>query len=396
MLASGNCLSLDNHPASWLQCEEEFNCVIPKGEDNLAVVAMSGGVDSSVAAVAMSLANVPSIGVSLQVWDYRQKGGGVACSKASCCAPSDFNDARSVASKFNIPYYVFDMEQVFEKEVINKFIDAYYQGNTPNPCVECNNKVKFRELRERGLALGGTHVVTGHYARVCRGLKGFELHRGVDRSKDQSYFLYGLLREELAGTIFPLGHLEKSQVRSIAAAYGLVTASKPESQDICFVSGSVQEFITRVGRRKKISGDIVLEDGTVIGNHEGVHNFTVGQRRGVGVGGNDVPLYVIALDPVRQQVTVGPKASLQRDVFWIRDFNWLLEDLPVTTFEAIVQVRSRHEGTKVRVSIEDRSLIKVEFIDEWIPVAAGQAGVIYGLDNSRVFGGGTISSKLCY
>ncbi len=373
-----------------LASDDTVNRSIPYGSD-LSVIAMSGGVDSSVAAAALSLANVNSIGVSMQVWDYRKSSG--SCGKVSCCAPSDFNDARSVAARFNIPYYVFDMEQVFQKEVIEKFVDAYYEGSTPNPCVECNNKVKFRELRARSYALGASHVVTGHYARICRGGDGWELHRGVDQTKDQSYFLYGLLREELEGTVFPLGHLRKSEVRALAKEYGLVTASKPESQDICFVSGSVQDFIAKVGRRPATTGPIVNEDGKTVGTHTGVHNFTVGQRRGVGVGGNGMPLYVLSLDPATQKVVVGPKVSLERHSFYIEGCNWLLAKRPEIGFEAVVQVRSRHEGTRAMIVpiSGDPLRIQVTFIDEWVPVSPGQAGVIFDQDNSRVLGGGTIS-----
>lgn len=373
-----------------LACDEKFNRSIPY-ESDLSVIAMSGGVDSSVAAVALSLANVNAIGVSMQVWDYRKSGG--SCGKVSCCAPSDFNDARSVAARYAIPYYVFDMEEVFQEEVIQKFVDAYYGGNTPNPCVECNNKVKFRELRARGFALGASHVVTGHYARICRGDDGWELHRGVDETKDQSYFLYGLLREELEGTVFPLGHLHKSEVRALAKEFGLVTASKPESQDICFVSGSVQDFIAKVGRRPAVTGAIVTEDGRTVGNHSGVHNFTVGQRRGVGVGGNGTPLYVLALDPVTQKVVVGPKESLERHSFYIEGCNWLLPEVPEAPFEAVVQVRSRHGGTRAKLApvCGTPSRVQVTFLDEWVPVSPGQAGVMYDQNNSRVLGGGTIS-----
>jgi tRNA-uridine 2-sulfurtransferase len=382
-------------------CNDSINRVFPETCE-LAVIAMSGGVDSSVAAVAIKQAGIPAMGVSMQVWDYRRDTNeknsvknASSCTKASCCAPSDFNDARSVATQLDIPYYVFDMEDIFQEKVINKFVDAYHNGYTPNPCVECNNKVKFYELRKRGKALGCSHVVTGHYARIVKGAKEWELHRALDDSKDQSYFLYGLLREELEETIFPLGHLQKSVVRSIAKEHGLSTASKPESQDICFVSGSVQEFITKVGRQPTQHGTLITSDGVVLGEHTGVHNFTVGQRRGLRLGGNEQPLYVVNINSETAQVTVGPKSELERDFFAVHSMNWLLKSIPRGSFEAIAQVRSRHRGTKVLVDVDsnDQTKIHVRFLSEWAPISPGQAAVLYDLDNSRVLGGGVISGN---
>lgn len=365
-------------------CPESINRVSPQ-DCSLAVVAMSGGVDSSVAAVWMHKLGLTAVGVSMQVWDYR-KGG--SCSKATCCAPSDFNDARLVASKYGIPYYVFDMEEVFKEQVIDRFVAEYYSGRTPNPCVECNNSVKFKELRRRSMGLGGSHVVTGHYARIVQNANGYELHRGVDAGKDQSYFLYGILKEELPFTIFPLGHLCKPQVREIAQDLELNIASKPESQDICFVSGTVQDFIAKIGRREAVEGYYVDIEGRVLGSHGGVHNFTVGQRRGLNLSGFSDPQYVISLDSEKQLVVVGPKEALERSSFIIEDVNWLADCGDV--FDAHVQVRSRHRGSKVNARRIDEDKVLVQFEQDWAPVSPGQAGVLYGLENSRVLAGGKI------
>jgi tRNA-specific 2-thiouridylase len=256
------------------------------------VVAMSGGVDSSVAAILISRSGIPAIGVSMQVWDYRNGGG--CSSRATCCAPSDFMDARNAASQAGIPYYVVDFEESFQKEVISKFVDSYAAGETPNPCIDCNNRVKFKELRKRAAAMGCSHVATGHYARIEASHEGYKLLRGVDRSKDQSYFLYAMNQHELASTLFPVGHLTKAEVRGIAREAGLSTAEKAESQDICFVSGSVQDFVAkRIAQGR--SGLIRRVSGEIIGTHEGIHRFTVGQRRGLSIGGgHGSPLYVLA------------------------------------------------------------------------------------------------------
>jgi tRNA-specific 2-thiouridylase len=372
----------DSNP--WI-CPEAVNRVHPQ-DCSLAVVAMSGGVDSSVAAVWMHKLGLAAVGVSMQVWDYR-KGG--SCSKATCCAPSDFNDARLVAAKYGIPYYVFDMEEVFREQVIDRFVSEYYSGRTPNPCVECNNSVKFKELRRRSMGLGGSHVVTGHYARIVQNSGGYELHRGADAVKDQSYFLYGLLKEELPFTIFPLGHLCKPQVRELAKDLELNIASKPESQDICFVSGTVQDFIARIGRREAVQGHYVDIEGRVLGSHGGVHNYTVGQRRGLNLSGFAEPLYVVSLDSENQRVVVGPKEALERSSFVVEQINWLSDCSD--EFDAYVQVRSRHRGSKVNVRRIDGDKVLVQFEQDWVPVSPGQAGVLYCTNNSRVLAGGKIS-----
>ena len=367
-----------------------MNSLIPREK---VVVAMSGGVDSSVSAALLAQKGYERIGVSMQVWDNRQNGG--AKSRVSCCAPSDFNDARRVAGQFGIPYYVFDFEENFRKEVIERFVRSYEQGLTPNPCVDCNNKVKFRELRDRATMLGFDYLATGHYAQIHRDGSGYHLLRGTDNEKDQSYFLYGLGQDELAKTIFPVGHLTKDEVRKVAAEHGLVNANKAESQDICFVSGSVPEFLVKLGSARR-RGEIVNQAGQKLGEHDGVQGFTVGQRRGINIGGGADPLYVTALDTARNQIVVGPRAELERESFTVNELSWCSPALVERVvserkvcFEAFAQLRHRHKGVKVKVEVE-AGQAKVGFLDEWAVVSPGQAAVFYDLENREVLGGGRI------
>ena len=330
------------------------------------------------------------LGVSMQVWDYRNHGG--SASRATCCAPQDFCDARMVASHLGIPYYVFDMEETFRREVIDPFVQSYERGLTPNPCVECNNKVKFRELRSRANSVGAQRVATGHYARIERSQGRTKLLRGIDREKDQSYFLYGLKSHELDATDFPIGHLTKPEVRELAKQAGLVTHQKPESQDICFVSGSVGDFVAKIGKRTPQAGAIVDRQGNQLGTHGGVHNFTVGQRRGVGVGGNQEPLYVVELDAQHDAVVVGPKSALECEGLIVRELNWLGQ--VETHMRARAQLRHRHQGVEVEIRQQEDGSARVVFLNESATVSPGQAAVFYALDDSEVLGGGVISAAI--
>jgi tRNA-specific 2-thiouridylase len=358
------------------------------------VVAMSGGVDSSVAAHLLAEDKEAVVGVSMQVWDYRKNGG--CDSKATCCSPDDFTDARRVAAKIGIPYFVFDFEKSFRTEVIDKFVRTYEKGETPNPCVDCNNKVKFAELRERAKTFGCKAVATGHFARTgIDGEGNTTLLRGVDRDKDQSYFLYGIEASELERTIFPVGHLKKDEVRQIAREVGLVTAEKAESQDICFVSGDVKDFLVKIGIRAQ-SGNIVHRDGRIMGSHDGIHRFTVGQRKGLHIGGQETPLYVLEIDPKSKMVIVGEKRDLERESFTVNEVNWVSprfrnKNVPIgTSFKAIAQLRHRHEGCAVEVRVEKEGELVVKFEKEWTTVSPGQAAVFYSLDNEELLGGGRI------
>lgn len=356
------------------------------------VIAMSGGVDSSVAALLLHEKGYQAIGISMQVWDYRSHGGSL--SKATCCAPSDFTDARQVANLVGIPYYVFDFEDVFKEKVINRFVDSYKQGLTPNPCVECNRKVKFKELRERAFLIGADKVATGHYAQIEQREDGYHLLRGLDDSKDQSYFLWALTQQELSKTLFPVGAMTKAEVRQRAREFGLNTAEKAESQDICFVSGKLKNFLDRMGVESQ-EGRVVNTAGETLGMHEGIHSFTVGQRRGVNVGGQDSPLYVIDLRPDSKEVVVGDKSELEKTGLYVgetsfcapQSLKWLNSD--EQEFDCLAQLRYRHRGVPVRVK-KHGDFLKVNFAQQWTAVSPGQFAVFYDLDNKEVLGGGRI------
>ena len=360
------------------------------------VVAMSGGVDSSVAAYLLSKTGAQLVGVSMQVWDYKKNSS--ENSRATCCSPADFCDARRVAATLDMPYYVVDFEKTFEREVINKFVETYQKGMTPNPCIDCNSKVKFRELRERALSFGCSHVATGHYARIRQSADGYHLLRGADRDKDQSYFLYTCRQDELEKTLFPIGDYTKPEIREIAREAGLVTAEKPESQDICFIAGSVQDFVTKIGGRRS-RGEFVLKDGSKIGEHEGVHRFTVGQRKGLNLGGLAEPLYVVDIDPTSNQVILGSREDLKRDGFTVREMHWVNPSLikrvhageKAIEQEVVVQVRSRHAGVRATMRVIDADTCQFFWHDEWAAVSPGQAAVAYDLNNEELLAGGRIA-----
>lgn len=370
-------------------------------------VAMSGGVDSSVAALILAQNGYEPVGISMQVWDYRKSGG--CDSRKTCCSPDDFTDARLVAGALGIPYYVFDFEETFQREVIDRFVREYQSGLTPNPCVECNNKVKFRELRARAQFLGIDKVATGHYAVIKERQGALGLFRSKDKLKDQSYFLYGLKNNELANTIFPVGEMEKSAVRELAEKHNLRIHNKKESQDICFVSGTVQDFLVKIGGKK--SGTFVDTEGKQLGTHEGIQNFTVGQRRSLGISGSSEPMYVTEIRADSNEVVIGTKEDLEREAFLVRELNFVSPDMQNLqagdVFDCIVQVRHRHQGERVRVEIVESGawqvsssassgladgdlLAKVVFADGWCPVSPGQAAVFYDVSNEEVLGGGKI------
>ncbi len=345
------------------------------------VVAMSGGVDLSVVAALCVAAGLETVGVTMQLYDQ-----GVAKTRTgSCCAGVDVADARRVATTLGIPHYVLDFEEAFRRGVVEPFADAYARGETPIPCVACNRTVKFRDLFAVARDLGADCLATGHYVRRVETRGGVELHRAVDAAKDQSYFLYATTRAQLAALRFPLGGLSKAEVRAQAERFGLAVAAKPDSQDICFVPGGDYAAVVRSLRPDADSpGEIVDLAGNRLGEHRGTIGFTVGQRRGLEVGGQAEPLYVVALDAARRRVVAGPRAALAVSGVDVTDGNWLSDDRPATVE---VRIRSTARPVAARLAADGTS---IEFVEPEFGVARGQAAVVY--DGSRVLGGGTIAA----
>lgn len=360
------------------------------------VLAMSGGVDSCASAILLHESGYDVIGVSMQVWDYRNHGGNAK--RATCCAPSDFDDARKISEKYGFPFYVFDFEDSFRESVIDPFVRTYLKGETPNPCLDCNRKVKFRELRKRAKTLGAEKVATGHYARVRKKANGsFGLFTSRDLDKDQSYFLYALTQEELRNTLFPVGDMIKPEVRKVLSDNTFEISSKPESQDICFVSSSVSDFIKSRGHDEK-PGVFKDTEGKELGAHSGIYNFTVGQRRGLGLSHHS-PLYVIQIDESDNSVVVGEKADLEKKSFEVREVTWVTDSPPALPIESYVKLRYRHPGVRCLVSHSDKEgVVEVSFLDEWTSVSPGQAAVFYESGDNidmlthgrEVLGGGII------
>ena len=345
------------------------------------LVAMSGGVDSSVVAGLMAEAGHDVIGVTLQLYDH----GAAVGRKGACCAGQDIHDARGVADRLGIPHYVIDAEARFRAAVMQDFADSYAAGQTPVPCVRCNQSVKFGDLIALAGDLGAEAMATGHYVRRVEGPAGAELHRAADPARDQSYFLFATTQHQLDYLRFPLGGMPKPHVRAIAQEMGLVVAMKPDSQDICFVpDGDYASVVRKIRPDAEVGGDIVHLDGRTLGQHKGLIHYTVGQRKGLEVGGQPVPLYVIRLDPATQRVIVGPREALAVAAARIIDANWLADiaDRPV-----MAKVRSMSRPVPAQMDGEWLRFDAPEY-----GVAPGQAAVLY--DGDRVIGGGWIEETM--
>jgi tRNA-specific 2-thiouridylase len=348
------------------------------------VAAMSGGVDSSVTAALLARAGYDVVGVTLQLYDH----GAAIQKKGACCAGQDIADARRVAETLGIPHYVLDYEERFRKSVMEDFAAAYARGETPIPCIACNERVKFADLLDTAKELGADALATGHYVQRIEGPDGPELHRAVDPARDQSYFLYRTTKAQLDFLRFPLGGLEKPVVRAMAAELGLLTAEKPDSQDICFVpSGNYARVVEKLKPGSATPGEIVDLEGRVLGRHEGVIHYTVGQRKGLGLSGNEEPLFVIRLDAQAARIVVGPREALRTRTICLREVNWLASTEGV--FDCTVKVRSMRAAVPARVTPLAEGRAAVELLDAEEGVAPGQACVFYSA--ARVLGGGVIT-----
>ncbi len=351
------------------------------------VAAMSGGVDSSVTAALLARAGYDVVGVTLQLYDH----GAAVQKKGACCAGQDIHDARRVAETLGIAHYVLDYEARFKQAVMEDFAAAYARGETPIPCVACNERVKFADLLDTAKDLGAEAMATGHYVQRLDGPAGPELHSGLDPARDQSYFLFRTTREQLSFLRFPLGGLEKPVVRQMAAELGLVTADKPDSQDICFVpSGNYARVVEKLKPGAAEPGEIVDTDGNILGRHEGVIHYTVGQRKGLGLSGNADPLFVIRLDAENARVIVGPREALATRTIALRDVNWLTD--AIGAIDCRVKVRSARAPVPARVTPLAGGRASVELLNAEEGVAPGQACVFYASGGTRVLGGGTIVS----
>lgn len=348
------------------------------------LVAMSGGVDSSVAAALLVEAGHDVVGVTMKTFCYAES----PAHAKTCCGLDGIGDARRVADTLGIPHYVFDVEEDFTRDVIDDFVSEYAVGRTPNPCVRCNSRTKFEGLLSRGHLLGCDHIASGHYARVEHGAHGSRLLRGRDPAKDQAYFLWGIPAALLPRLLLPVGDLTKTEVRAYARALGLVTADKPESQEICFVpTGDYRDLLAkRLGSHPALEpGNIVRADGTVVGRHRGYAGFTVGQRRGLG-GGSAVPLFVLEIRPTTREVVVGTRDELLRDEVFVEALNWL-DEPPRPRSRVRVQLRHRAKPVPATVaSLAD--VLRLALDEPQAAITPGQSAVVF--DGERVLGGGRI------
>lgn len=363
-----------------------------KPSDTRVLVAMSGGVDSSVVAAQLAEEGYDVVGVTLQLYDH----GAALAKKGACCAGRDIHDARRVAEEMGFPHYVLDYENRFKDSVIDEFADAYLAGATPVPCIRCNERVKFRDLLETAKDLDADCMATGHYIQRKTGLGGAELHRAADPVRDQSYFLFSTTPDQLDYLRFPLGHLKsKDETRELARKYGLVVADKPDSQDICFVpNGSYAAVIEKLRPGAAEPGAIVHLDGRVLGEHKGVIHYTIGQRRGLGIGGGE-PYYVVKLDAETKEVIVGPKEALATRTISVKEINWLgngsFMEAGADGWDVEVKIRSTRPSRDATIKPQSDRTAQVTLMAAEEGAAPGQACVFYERGTSRVLGGGWIT-----
>lgn len=353
-----------------------------------ALIAMSGGVDSALAAKFMLDQGYDCIGCTMKL--YQNEDAGISRSR-TCCSLEDVEDARSVAYKLGIPYYVFNFTDAFYDLVIRKFVESYQNGITPNPCIDCNRYMKFDKLYMRARILGCDYLVTGHYARIEKQGGKFLLKKAVDETKDQSYVLYSMTQEQLAHTKFPLGNLRKAEVRQIAKQNGFVNADKPDSQDICFVpNGDYGSMIRLYAKDAQTTGNFVDKQGNILGQHRGIIHYTIGQRRGLGISASE-PLYVCGISPQSGNIVLGRECDLFCKEAEIADFNWISGDVPRNGFSCKAKIRYRQQEQPAHVTPIGNSRVRIAFEKPQRAITPGQAAVLY--DGDIVLGGGTILSS---
>ncbi|RIJ14929.1 tRNA 2-thiouridine(34) synthase MnmA [Henriciella mobilis] len=384
---------MTNPKTAWTGGLNSLGFAKPPSETRV-VAAMSGGVDSSVVAAMLADEGYDVVGITLQLYDH----GAAIEKKGACCAGQDIHDARNVADRIGIPHYVLDYESRFREQVMEDFADTYLSGSTPIPCIRCNQTVKFSDLLATAKELGADCLATGHYIRRTDGAHGPELHRAADSSRDQSYFLFATTREQLGYLRFPLGGLPKTEVRELAEKYDLPVAAKPDSQDICFVpSGSYADVVKKLRPGSGRGGEIVHLDGRVLGEHDGVIHYTIGQRRGLGIATGE-PLFVVKIDAPARRVIVGPREALLTAALTMEELNWLgdgtLEDACNEERPVLARVRSTRDPLPAKLGWSGNQPAVFFSVPEE-GVAKGQACVLYETScETRVMGGGFISSTI--